>query len=101
MKTKTLSKLIAQRIDPVQFQFHGDALVWMSPDYDTPESRAIVADVIKNYDTLAGEVEKAGKEAAEKEALIQAKMREQAVSALKAEGKLTADGKMASIKMVE
>jgi hypothetical protein len=38
---------------------------------------------------------------AEKESLIQAKMREQAIATLKVEGKLTADGKMISIKKVE
>jgi acetyl/propionyl-CoA carboxylase alpha subunit len=38
----------------------------MSPDFDTPENRAIVADVIANYDTLAAEWEAAqAKEAAD------------------------------------
>jgi hypothetical protein len=100
MNKTILQGLVAQHIPSYQFHFlgEGDNIHWMSPDFDTPENRAIVADVIKNYDTLAAEVEKAGKEATEKESLIQSKMREQAISALKVEGKLTADGKMVSIK---
>ena len=39
--------------------------------------------------------------AKEKEALIQAKIREQAISALKTEGKLTADGELAVILFEE
>jgi len=60
----------------------------MSSDFDTPENRAIVADVIKNYDTLAGDMERSMQEAADTEALISAKIREQAITALRAEGKL-------------
>jgi hypothetical protein len=41
--------------------------------------------------------EKTEKEEAEKESLIQAKMREQAITALKVEGKLTLDGKIAGV----
>ena len=44
--------------------------------------------------------EEAAKEEAEKESLIQAKMREQAITALKVEGKLTADGKITMIKAI-
>jgi hypothetical protein len=44
--------------------------------------------------------EEAAKEEAEKESLIQAKMREQAIAALKVEGKLTVDGKIAVVKEI-
>jgi hypothetical protein len=53
MDTNTLCSLIAQRIDPTYFQLWGLEVHWMSPDYDTPANRAIVEDVIKNYETLA------------------------------------------------
>lgn len=101
MKTSILCTLLAQRIPPEQFQIHGLEVVFFDPDknnkpvttpnespYDTPENRAIVADVIDNYDTLAAEYIDTAKVNAETEALIQAKMRERAIEALKAEGKL-------------
>jgi len=107
MDGQILCSLLAQRIPPEQFQLHGLEVVFFDPEkntkpegspnespYDTPENRAIVADVIKNYDILAGDVEKSAKADKEREALIQAKIREQAIVALKAEGKLTADGKI-------
>ena len=78
MDANILCTLLAQRIPPEQFQLHGLEVVFFDPDknnkpctapnespYDTPENRAIVADVIKNYDTLAGDIEKSMKEAAD------------------------------------
>ena len=69
MNADTLCTLLAQRIPPEQFQLHGLDVVFFDPDknnkpvdsphespYDTPENRAIVADVIKNYDTLAADL---------------------------------------------
>ena len=101
MNADTLCTLLAQRIPPEQFQLHGLDVVFFDPDknnkpvdsphespYDTPENRAIVEDVIKNYDTLAGDMERSMQEAADTEALISAKIREQAITALRAEGKL-------------
>ena len=69
MDSNILCTLLAQRIPPEQFQLHGLEVVFFDPDannkpvdaphespYDTPENRAIVEDVIRNYDTLAGEL---------------------------------------------
>ena len=61
----------------------------MSKSYDTSENRAIVADVIKNYETLAAEYV-AQKEATDiEEAAIKAKeagiLRRQAIAELEAE----------------
>ena len=66
MNASILCTLLAQRIPPEQFQVHGEEVVFFDPEknnkpvgnpnespYDTPENRAIVADVIANYDTLA------------------------------------------------
>jgi hypothetical protein len=94
MDANILCTLLAQRIPPEQFQLWGLDIHWMSPDFDTPANRAIVADVIKNYDNLASAQERSEKDSMETEALIQAKMREQAITALIAEGKLTAEGKL-------
>lgn len=105
MDSNILCTLLAQRIPPEQFQVHGLDVVFFDPEknnkpfyapnespYDTPENRAIVADVIKNYDMLAGDIEKANQETMDTESLIQAKMqelqREQAITALVAEGKI-------------
>jgi DNA-binding ferritin-like protein len=76
MDANILCTLLAQRIPPEQFQVHGLEVVFFDPEknnkpvgtpnespYDTPENRAIVADVIKNYDTLAGDIEKSMQEA--------------------------------------
>lgn len=65
MKADILCTLLAQRISPEQFQVRGDKVVFFDPDknnkpctasnespYDTPENRAIVEDVIKNYASL-------------------------------------------------
>lgn len=52
MNASILCTLLAQRISPEQYQLHGLKVYWMSPEYDTPENRAIVADVITNYNTL-------------------------------------------------
>ena len=109
METKILFNLIEQRLGavPPKFTLHGQEVVFFDPDmnnktfdapnespYDTPENRAIVEDVIKNYDTLATEYEDTAKSEVEAESLIQAKILEQAITALKAEGKLTVDGKV-------
>ena len=66
----------------------------MDDAYDTPANRAIVADVIKNYDILAPAVEQAEKDEVEKEKLIQQKIRDNAIAELKKEGKLDANGKV-------
>jgi len=70
MNANTLCTLLAERIPPEHFQIHGLEVVFTDPErnnkpfdapnespYDTPENRAIVADVIANYDTLAAEYE--------------------------------------------
>ena len=66
MDANILCQLLAQRIPPEQFQIRGEEVYFIDPDannkpvdaphtspYDTPENRAVVADVIANYDTLA------------------------------------------------
>ena len=53
MDANILCTLLAQRIPPEQFQLWGLDVHWMAPEYDTPENRAIVEDVIANYTTLA------------------------------------------------
>ena len=52
MNADTLCTLIAQRINPEYFQLWGLDIHWMKEEYDTPENRAIVEDVITNYSTL-------------------------------------------------
>lgn len=65
MDANILCSLLAQRILPEQFQLHGLKVVFFDPDkkdkpvgspneslYDTPENRAVVADVMANYATL-------------------------------------------------
>jgi hypothetical protein len=99
MNASILCPLIAKRIDPTHFQLWGLDIHWMNEEYNTPENRAIVEDVIKNYDILAGDAEKSAQESIEKEALIQAKIREQAITALKVEGKLDKDGLIAKVKL--
>jgi hypothetical protein len=88
MDADILCTLLAQRIDPQKFQLHGLKVVWMKQP--TNDDLAIVDDVLKKYDALAGEV----KVEADKELLIRAEekrlLREQAISNLVAEGKLTA-----------
>ena len=67
MDADILCTLLAQRIPPEQFQIRGEEVYFIDPDannkpvtdphtspYDTPANQAIVADVIKNYDALAG-----------------------------------------------
>ncbi len=94
MNASTLCTLLAQRINPTYFQLWGLDVHWMAPEYDTPANRAIVADVIANYSTLAPAAEQAEKDEAEKEKLIQAKIRDNAIADLKKEGKLDANGKI-------
>jgi hypothetical protein len=66
MDANILCTLLAQRIPPEQFQILGLEIYFIDPDenskpvdaphtspYDTPANRAIVEDVIANYDTLA------------------------------------------------
>lgn len=55
MDANILCTLLSQRIPPEQFQLWGLDIHWMSPDFDTPENRAIVEDVIANYATLEAE----------------------------------------------
>lgn len=68
MDKNILRQLVAQQIPVDHFHFEGDTLVFTDPEknskpctapnespYDTPENRAIVAEVIANYDTLAAE----------------------------------------------
>ena len=83
-----LCNLLAEKIPPEQFQVWGTDVHWMDKTFDTPENNAIVADVIKNYETLAAVAEKEIADEAERESLIQAKIREMAEAELIAEGKL-------------
>jgi len=104
MDANILCTLLAQRLgaEPKKFEVHGQEVVFYdhalgrtkpsdalneSP-YATPENRAIVADVIKNYDKLVIEYIDVAKSETENENLIQAKMRSIAIAELKAEGKL-------------
>jgi hypothetical protein len=89
--TDILCVLLAKKVPPEQFQVWGTEVHWMDKAFDTPENNAIVADVIENYETLAAAAEKAIADEAEREALIQSKIREMAEAALIAEGKLTAE----------
>jgi len=70
MEANTLCSLIAQRINPEHFIVSELEVVFIDPDrkfkpsdapntspYNTVENRAIVADVIKNYDALAAAYE--------------------------------------------
>ena len=59
MNADILCTLLAQRINPEHFQLWGLEVHWMKEEYDTPTNRAIVADVITNYDTLAAAYEAA------------------------------------------
>jgi len=52
MDSNILCTLLAQQIPPEQFQLWGLEVHWMSEEFDTPENRAIVTDVIANYTTL-------------------------------------------------
>ena len=52
MNANILCTLLAQRINPEYFQLWGLDIHWMKEEYDTPENRAIVADVIANYPSL-------------------------------------------------
>jgi len=87
-----LCNLLAEKIPPEQFQVWGTDVHWMDKTFDTPENNAIVADVIENYETLAVVAEKAIADEAEREALIQAKIREMAEAELIKEGKITLTG---------
>ena len=108
MDSNILWQLLKSRGLTGKIEVLGESVIFFDPEknnkpfdapnespYDTPENRAIVADVIKNYDKLAPAQEQADKDAIEKEALISAKMREQAITALQVEGKLTTEGKVA------
>jgi len=53
MDATILCQLIAQRIDPSKFILLGIDVVFHEQGDDTPENRAIVDDVIANYDDLA------------------------------------------------
>ena len=68
MKAEILCQLLAQRIPPEQFRLRGLEVVFFDPEqnnkpagspnespYDTPENRAIVQDVINNYEALKAE----------------------------------------------
>ena len=69
MEYHILCALLMERlgVNPKKFEVHGQEVVFFDPNedkgeefshvspYDTPENRAIVADVIKNYDTLSKE----------------------------------------------
>jgi len=94
MNASILCTLLAQRIPPEQFQLWGLEVHWMASKYDIPENRAIVADVVANYDTLAPAVEQTEKDEKDKEALIQAKIKDLAIKELKNEGKLDTNGKI-------
>jgi len=53
MDANVLCQLIAKRIKPNYFQIRGLEVYWIASEYDTAENRAIVDDVIANYDDLA------------------------------------------------
>jgi hypothetical protein len=53
MDEQVLCGLLADRIPAGQFRLRGPDVQWTSAEYDTPENRAIVADVVANYDALA------------------------------------------------
>lgn len=57
MNKDILCTLLAQRINPEHFQLWGLEVHWMKEAYDTLKNRAIVADVISNYDVLAVQYE--------------------------------------------
>lgn len=57
MRADILCTLLAQRINPEHFQLWGLEVHWMKDEYNTEANRAIVADVIANYDTLAAQYE--------------------------------------------
>ena len=99
MNADILCTLLAQRIPAEQFQLWGTHIHWMSDGYGTPENITIVAEVIKNYDSLSTEYITATKDSIEKEILIQSQIRELAIAALTSEGKITPDGKIANIKL--
>ena len=90
MDANILCPLLAQRIPPEQFQLRGLEVFWVDEDFDTPENRAIVADVVANYDTLAAGYAASIETGTEREALIQAKMRSMAEAELIKAGLLTA-----------
>ncbi len=92
MNASILCTLLGQRINPAHFQLWGLDVHWMAPEYDTPANRAIAADVAANYDTLAPAVIQNEKDEMEKEKLIQAEIRDQAIESLKKKGKLDANG---------
>ena len=96
MNAQILCALLAQRIPPEQFQIWGTEIHWMDEKFNTPENRAIIEGTIKDYDILAASHVDTIKAEAEKESLIQEKIREQAITALQAEGKLTIDEKLTS-----
>ena len=56
MNANILCTLLAQRINPEHFQLWGLDIHWTNESFNTPENRAIVADVIKNYDALAADL---------------------------------------------
>jgi hypothetical protein len=74
MQANILCKLLAKRILPEQFQLHGLEIHWMDGAFNTPENRAIIDDVLANYDTLEAE-QQADLDAdiAAKEAILAAK----------------------------
>lgn len=58
MDIPILTALIAQRIDIHKFHVRtADDILWPNAENNTPENRAIVADVIANYNSLASEYE--------------------------------------------
>ena len=56
MNASTLCTLLAQRILPEKFQLWGLEIKWVLPEFDTPENRAIVEDVIANYEALVADL---------------------------------------------
>ena len=53
MDANILSSLLSGRIDPSKYELHGLDVVFRNHADETPENRAIIADVIQNYDTFA------------------------------------------------
>jgi len=53
MDANILCQLLAHRIDGAKIHLSGLDVRWAKPEHNTPENRAIVADVLANYESLA------------------------------------------------
>jgi len=69
MDEQILCGLLAKRIPAQQFVLRGTNVQWTSKEHDSPENRAIVADIIANYDALAAAYEAGQKATADNDAV--------------------------------